>query len=101
MLSAGHARQTSQKSEADCTPPVVYQIRVRSHLGLDWTDWFEGLTITPEENGDTLLTGPVIDQSALHGLLRKVRDLGMSLVSVNPVESAPADAEHARQEMKD
>jgi hypothetical protein len=66
--------------------PLVYQIRVKSHLGADWTDWFEGLTITREENGDTLLTGTVVDQSALHGLLKKVRDLGMPLLSVNPVE---------------
>jgi hypothetical protein len=64
---------------------MVYQIRVRSHLNSDWTDWFGGLTITLEENGDTLLTGTVIDQPALHGLLKKVRDLGMTLVSVNPV----------------
>ena len=64
---------------------MVYQIRVRSHLNSDWTDWFDGLTITLEENGDTLLTGTVIDQPALHGLLKKVRDLGMTLVSVNPV----------------
>ncbi len=51
----------------------------------DWTEWFDGLTITLEENGDALLTGPVIDQAALHGLLKKVRDLGMPLISVNPV----------------
>ena len=57
-----------------------------------WTDWFEGLTITLEEDGDTLLTGPVIDQAALHGLLKKVRDLGMPLVSVNPVEPGPSTA---------
>ena len=66
--------------------PTVYQIRVKSHLGSEWTDWFEGLTITQEESGDTLLTGPVVDQAALHGLLKKVRDLGMALVSVNPVQ---------------
>jgi hypothetical protein len=67
--------------------PTVYQIRVKSHLSSDWTDWFEGLTITLEDNGDTLFTGPVVDQAALHGLLKKVRDLGMSLISVNPVQS--------------
>ncbi|HEY7911337.1 MAG TPA: hypothetical protein VIG62_05430 [Blastocatellia bacterium] len=62
--------------------PVVYQIRVRGHLGSQWTDWFGGLTVTLEENGETLITGPVVDQAALHGLLRKVRDLGIPLVSV-------------------
>jgi hypothetical protein len=70
--------------------PMVYQIRIKSHLGSGWTDWFEGLTITLEDNGDTLLTGPVIDQAALHGLLKKVRDLGMSLISVNRVETGRA-----------
>ncbi len=64
----------------------VYQIRLQGHLGSQWTDWFEGLTITLEKNGDTLLTGPVVDQSALHGLLRKIRDLGMPLLSVNHVQ---------------
>jgi hypothetical protein len=71
--------------------PVVYQIRIKGHLSHQWTDWFEGLTITLEEDGDTLLTGPVVDQAALHGLLKKVRDLGMPLVSVGPVESGQAD----------
>jgi hypothetical protein len=61
--------------------PMVYQIRIQGHLGRQWTNWFEGLTITLEENGDTILTGPVVDQAALHGLLRKVRDLGMPLIS--------------------
>jgi hypothetical protein len=60
--------------------PMVYQIRVKGHLGPRWADWFGGMTITLEE-GDTLLTGPVVDQAALHGLLRKVRDLGMPLIS--------------------
>jgi hypothetical protein len=61
---------------------LVYQIRVKGHLGYQWADWFEGLTITIEDNGDTLLTGPVVDQAALHGLIKKVRDLGMPLISV-------------------
>jgi hypothetical protein len=63
-----------------------YEIRIQGHLDNQWTEWFEGLTITLEENGDTLLTGPVADQAALYGLLKKVRDLGMPLVSVSPVD---------------
>ena len=72
-------------SKIDPGQPVAYQIRIKGHLGCQWTDWFGGLAITLEDNGDTLLTGSVIDQAALHGLLRKVRDLGMPLVSVTPV----------------
>jgi len=72
--------------------PVVYQIRLKGHLGSQWTDWFGSLTLTLEEDGDTLLTGPVIDQAALFGLLKKVRDLGLPLVSVSPLEPGPADA---------
>jgi len=66
-----------------------YEIRVKGHLDDRWAEWFEGLTITLEENGDTLLTGPVVDQAALHGLLKKVRDLGIPLLSVNLVQSQP------------
>jgi len=64
------------------TPPPLYEIRIAGHLSPQWMDWFEGLTVTLEENGDTLLSGAVADQAALHGLLKKVRDLGMPLVSV-------------------
>jgi hypothetical protein len=71
---------------------LVYQIRIKGHMNSQWTDWFEGLTITLEEDGDTLLTGPVVDQAALHGLLKKVRDLGMPLVSVSPIEPGRTDA---------
>jgi hypothetical protein len=76
----------------DPDQPMIYQIRLKGHLGRQWTDWFGGLTITLEDDGDTLLTGPVVDQAALHGLLKKVRDLGLSLVSVNPVEPGPSTA---------
>ena len=69
---------------------AMYEIRIRGHLGHQWTDWFEGLTITLQENGDTLLTGPVVDQAALHGLLRKVRDLGIPLISVRCVGAGHA-----------
>ena len=79
-------------SIADSGEAVVYQIRIKGHLGCQWTEWFGGLTISLAENGDTLLTGPVVDQAALHGLLRKVRDLGMPLLSVLPVQAGPAAA---------
>ena len=72
------------------------QIRIKGHLGQQWADWFEGLTIERQASGDTLLTGPVADQAALHGLLKKVRDLGLPLLSVNCVETgqgAAVDAE--------
>lgn len=71
------------KPKVEPNQPRIYQIRLEGHLDRQWTEWFGGLTITLEENGDTLLTGPVVDQAALFGLLRKVRDLGMSLLSVN------------------
>jgi hypothetical protein len=89
----GHKRYKVMSNELEpktnASQPVVYQIRIKGHLGSQWTDWFGGMTITLEDNGDTLLTGPVVDQSALHGLLKKVRDLGMPLVSVSPVEPGP------------
>ena len=81
--------------------PTVYLIRIQGHLRRQWTDWFGGVTITLEDNGDTLLTGPVVDQAALHGLLKKVRDLGMPLLLVNRVEPGQADATDAKQAMND
>ena len=77
--------------------PMVYQIRLQGHLGPQWTDWFGGLTLTLEVNGDTLLTGPVVDQAALHGLLRKVRDLGMPLLSVIRLKPSQADVPDVKQ----
>ncbi len=71
---------------------MVYQLRIKGHLGPQWTDWFGGLDITLEDNGDTHLTGPVIDQAALYGLLRRVRDLGMPLISVIRLQPDQADA---------
>ncbi len=84
-------------STEDHYEPGIYEIRLKGHLADRWAAWFGGLTITLEENGDTLLTGPVVDQAALHGLLRKVRDLGMILVSVNRVGPNQADASDAKQ----
>jgi hypothetical protein len=72
------------------SPPTsnapYYEIRLKGHLEARWVQWFEGLTITLEENGNTLLSGPLVDQSALHGILKRVRDLGLTLLSVNFVE---------------
>ena len=77
--------------KTDQGQPYVYQIRIRGHLSDQWTNWFEGLTITLEEDGDTLLTGPIVDQLALFGLLKKVRDLGLPLVSINCAEPGGPD----------
>jgi hypothetical protein len=68
----------------------LYEIRIKGHLDARWADRFDGLTIALEENGETLLSGPVADQAALHGLLKNVRDLGMPLVSVSPVAPGPS-----------
>jgi len=89
------AKDTDAQTDAD--QPTVYQIRIEGHLGHEWTDWFDGLVITLEDNGNTLLTGPVVDQSALYGLLKKVRDLGMPLFSVNRIEPGQADAISVKQ----
>jgi hypothetical protein len=65
-----------------------YEIRINGHLDLTWSDWFDGMTIIHEDHGETLLAGTVADQAALHGLLARVRDLGIQLISVNPVETS-------------
>ena len=82
--------------KTDPSKPTIYQIRIKGHLDSQWTDWFAGLTITLE-NGDTILTGPVVDQAALHGLLKKVRDLGMPLISVCPLENGSSTTPRAGQ----
>ena len=84
-MSATHA------SIEDYHEPGLYEIRIKGHLDNRWADWFEGLAITLEDNGETLLTGPVVDQAALHGLLRKVRDLAMPLLSVTRVRPGQDD----------
>ena len=74
--------------ESNPDQPVIYQIRIKGHLGHQWTDWFEGLTITQEDNGEAVLTGLLADQATLHGVLRKVRDLGTPLISVTRVKTS-------------
>ena len=64
---------------------MVYQIRIKGHLIPQWTHWFEGLTINLQEDGNTLLNGPLPDQSALYGILKKIRDLGMPLLSLHSI----------------
>jgi hypothetical protein len=83
--------------KTDPSEPMVYQIRIKGHLGPQWTDWFGGLTITLEDSGETLVTGLVVDQAALHGLLKKVRDLGMPLLSVMRIEAHHADTSDVKQ----
>ena len=70
--------------QPDPSHPAIYRIRIQGQLDSQWTDWFEEMTITLEEDGNTLLTGQVIDQAALHGLLKKIRDLGLTLISICP-----------------
>jgi hypothetical protein len=77
--------------------PMVYQIRIKGHLGRNWTDWFGDVTITLEEGGETLLTCPVADQAALYGLLRKVRDLGLPLISVTRAQTDQIDGPASKQ----
>jgi len=79
--------------------PKIFQIRIKGHLGQQWAGWFDGLTIVLEEDGNTLISGPVIDQSALHGILKKIRDLGMPLLSINsvdPNQSTKADSDEVK-----
>jgi hypothetical protein len=71
---------------------IVYQIRCHGHLGAQWTDWFNGLSMKQEKNGDTLLIGHWTDQAELYGVLKKVRDLGMPLLSVNRLNFSLKDA---------
>jgi hypothetical protein len=80
--------------------PQCYEIRLKGHLDARWANQFEGLTITLEEDGNTLITGPVIDQAALHGLLKKIRNLGIPLISVNQVETNETHPNRLKKEKK-
>ena len=87
----GQTTSNKHSLGTDGNQPMVYQIRIKGHLGPQWAEWFEGLTITLEEDGNTLLTGTAVDQAALHGILKIVRDLGMPLLSVNSIGDSPQD----------
>jgi hypothetical protein len=76
------------------TTPIFYQIKIKGHLDPRWSEWFDGLTITHKPNGETLLTGPVVDQPALFGLLLKIRDLNLILLSLNRIEPDSAETDH-------
>jgi hypothetical protein len=69
-----------------------YLIRIKGQLGPQWAGWFEDMAVTLDDNGDTLLTGPVVDQAALYGLLRRVRDVGLPLLSVTRIAAEPPAA---------
>lgn len=101
--------QNEQNLGNDPDTSKIFQIRLQGHLGQQWAGWFDGLTIVLEEDGNTLLSGPIIDQSALHGILKKIRDLGMPLLAVSQIEpqhvetkSAPRSAKpkHSRRRKK-
>jgi hypothetical protein len=72
--------------------PGSYEIRLDGHLDSRWAAWFDGMSLTNDSDGTTVLSGPVVDQAALHGLLQRVRDVGLALVSVQQVDHDPADA---------
>ena len=84
----GPLPSTAPDPGRDAGESIVYQVRIQGHLGHEWSDWFGDMTITLEEGGDTLLTGPVVDQAALYGLLKKVRDLGLPLLSLQRLQPA-------------
>lgn len=77
---------------------TVYQIRLKEKLDQHWSAWLGGLTVIHEANGETVLTGEVVDQAALHGLLSKVRDLQLTLISVSPLKARSSSKEEAKEE---
>jgi hypothetical protein len=85
------------KPNTEIDYPVIYEIRIGSQLNSQWMGWFDGLSIKVEASGETLIVGPVADQAALFGLLKKVRDLGMPLISVNRVDLLQAKALETNQ----
>ena len=93
----GKIMTDEQKSKPEANQQTVYQLKIKGHLGPQRMNWFEGLTVTLEEDGNTLLSGIMVDQSALQGVLKKIRDLGMPLLSVNSVETGTQDKSDNKQ----
>jgi len=102
MNSSAQNRNLSNPGsrKTDPTRPAAYQIRIEGHLDAEWADWFGGQTITLDENGETLISGPALDQAALYGLLKKVRDLGLPLVSVNRVKFNETHSDRSKEEKR-
>ena len=98
-----HHRLTGSDSAADHDHDPQYEIRVEGHLGSRWAAWFDGLSLTNEDDGTTVIRGPVVDQAALHGLLQKLRDVGIPLVSLTQIPPTPprprGDAPTPRREL--
>jgi hypothetical protein len=88
------------QSQPGTPPPAIYRIRIQGQIDSQWADWFDEMTITLEEDGNTLLTGQVIDQAALHGLLKKIRDLGMPLVSICSSQTENSGSSSQKKEKK-
>ena len=91
--------EATHTSTGDRDQSGLYEIRIKGHLDDKWADWFDAMTITREDNGETRLRGLVVDQAALHGLLRKVRDLGLPLVAVMHIEPEQANGPDAKADM--
>jgi hypothetical protein len=85
MLSDKHTGEKFMSKNQESEKPEIYQIKIKGLLDEKWSDWFDGFTITSQE--ETILVGPVSDQGALHGLLAKIRDLGLTLISVELIDS--------------
>ncbi len=81
----------TRNSQTEPGRPEVYQVRIGGRLGPRWEGWFEGMIVSQETNGETLLTGPVVDQAALHGVLTRIRDLGLPLISIMRIEPRALD----------
>ena len=81
--------------------PTIYEIRIRGRLDKDWVEWFDNMTLTHTSEGQTILTGPIPDQAALHGTLNRIRDLNLGLISVTQVASAAKDESQSNSEVGD